>query len=192
MFSYKETAANLLRKINMIENNRRDGNASGHGLEFRTQLGGRIRRIWEASGMTQAAFSHSLDITSVTLLHYMKGRRMPDALFICLLGEKHSVCFDWLFTGRGAMRAGEAASSPPSQRGASCPSCLEGTLRHERDSEVKTLHKRLIDVQDKLIKLQDKYAKAREEMLRLYGAGEPPRRKELFVPVASMPAPSAP
>ena len=81
---------------------------SKYEAESRVQLGERIRLIWEGSQLTQADFSETLGITSVTLLNYMKGQRIPDALFVCLLGAKHNICLEWILTGEGPMKPGGA------------------------------------------------------------------------------------
>ena len=130
---------------------------SKHELEFRKQLGERIRCIWETTGTTQAEFSKALAITTVTLSNYMKGNRIPDALLISLLSKRFDIRLDWIFTGHGPMQPSEGApsSSPPASL----------------DSEVMTLHTRLIAMQDKLIQVQEKYAAVQEEMVTLYRAG---------------------
>ena len=124
---------------------------AGHDSD-RKQFGNRIRAVWHDSLLTQAIFADTLSVSTVTLLNYMKGERIPDAFFIRSLGLRYNICFDWLLLGDGPMRldakTGKAETS-------------------NNDNEIKILRTK-VEAMEQLLSSKDKTLATMEELLTVY------------------------
>ncbi|MHC1792052.1 LexA family transcriptional regulator [Solidesulfovibrio sp.] len=75
-------------------------------------LGERLRRIWELTGLRQDDFAAKLGVTSVTLQNYFKNIRCPSSDFVKQTCSVFSVLPEWLLWGTGPMRRGNAEIAP--------------------------------------------------------------------------------
>ncbi len=137
--------------------------ASKYNAETRKQLGERIRAVWAESRLTQPDFSNTLEITSVTLSNYMRGDRVPDAVFIQMLCEKHNICFEWILTGRGAMRPEDAVNetlSPTSR-------IMLEEERRELSAENRQLHRDKAALLQEIADMRERIARLEEQAIAL-------------------------
>ncbi|AAR36714.1 LexA family transcriptional regulator [Geobacter sulfurreducens] len=68
-------------------------------------LGGRIRKLRQARGMTQKAFADSLGIVQGFLSSIERGRKVPSDTLVIALCRTYGVNVTWLLQGKGAMNA---------------------------------------------------------------------------------------
>ena len=115
-------------------------------------MGERIRRIWIDSKLTQSAFAKSLHVSTVTLLNYMKGTRVPDVFFIISLRQKYHVRFYWILRGRGDTYRSDERSKQTTDA---------------RSEEVAVLTTK-VEALEKLLASKDKTLQTMEELLGVY------------------------
>jgi transcriptional regulator with XRE-family HTH domain len=64
-------------------------------------LGERIKIVQKKSGLQQPQFAKSLGVSKESLIHYQKGRRHPDSVFLSNLCKIYAVNPIWLLLGEG-------------------------------------------------------------------------------------------
>lgn len=68
-------------------------------------LGGRIKKLRQARGMTQKEFADSLGIVQGFLSSIERGRKVPSDTLVIALCRTYGVNMGWLLHGKGAMNA---------------------------------------------------------------------------------------
>ncbi len=68
-----------------------------------SQMGGRLRDIRSALGLTQEELARDLDISKPAYVRYETGNRYPPAKILNALALKYNVDTNWLLAGKGAM-----------------------------------------------------------------------------------------
>ena len=74
------------------------------------EVGGRLRRLRNRLGLTQARMAALLNIRTMALNREERGLNYPSALTLHSLATQFDVSLDWLLCNRGSMFTGKAES----------------------------------------------------------------------------------
>lgn len=104
------------------------------------EFGERMTRLTKEppfAGMTRKDIAAKLGINAPLLTYYCQGKKMPAMEHACELAIKLDVCVDWLLTGRGNKRPGEAH---PDDNGNTVTFDMTGIPSEQRGYFTQALH----------------------------------------------------